>query len=96
MARKRYSPEDIIHKLREAEVLLSQGQTVRTIALVLYLDSQTFVRVGEPRLIPIRMVLETKQGHHCGGPALISLEPALLGPCLPLGKGQLTCVVASV
>jgi hypothetical protein len=28
MSRKRYSPEETIHKLREAEVLLSQGQTV--------------------------------------------------------------------
>jgi hypothetical protein len=26
MARKRYSPEEVIQKLREAEVLLSQGQ----------------------------------------------------------------------
>jgi len=28
MARKRYTPEEIIHKLREAEVLLGQGYTV--------------------------------------------------------------------
>ena len=29
MPRKRYSPEEIIHKLREAEVLLSQAHTVQ-------------------------------------------------------------------
>ena len=29
MARKCYTPEGIIQKLREAEVLLSQGQTVQ-------------------------------------------------------------------
>ena len=29
MPRKRYSSDEIIHKLREAEVLLSQGQTVQ-------------------------------------------------------------------
>jgi hypothetical protein len=28
MARKRYSPEQIVTQLREAEVLLSQGQTI--------------------------------------------------------------------
>ena len=29
MPRKRYTPEEIIHKLREAEVLLSQDHTVQ-------------------------------------------------------------------
>ena len=29
MPRKRYSPYEIIHKLYEAEVLLSQGQTAQ-------------------------------------------------------------------
>ena len=28
MPRKRYTPEQIISKLREAEIMLSQGQTV--------------------------------------------------------------------
>ena len=28
MPKKRYNAEDIIHKLREADVLLSQGQSV--------------------------------------------------------------------
>jgi hypothetical protein len=28
MAKKRYTPETIIHKLREAEVLQGQGQTI--------------------------------------------------------------------
>jgi len=30
MVRKRYTPEQIINKLREAEVLLSQGNTIDT------------------------------------------------------------------
>ena len=30
MSRKRHTPEQIIGKLREAEVLLSQGQTLPT------------------------------------------------------------------
>ena len=44
MARKRYSPEDIIHKLREAEVLLSQGQTVQEVARQLGIAEQTYYR----------------------------------------------------
>jgi len=35
MARKRYTPEDISQKLREAEVLLSQGQTIQQVARIL-------------------------------------------------------------
>ena len=33
MAKKRYSAEDIIHKLREADVLLSQGRPVLDVAI---------------------------------------------------------------
>ena len=32
MARKRHSPEQIIRKLREAEVLLGKGETVAMVA----------------------------------------------------------------
>jgi transposase-like protein len=44
MPRKRYSPEEIIHKLREAEVLLSQDQTVQQAARQLGIAEQTYYR----------------------------------------------------
>jgi hypothetical protein len=36
MSRKRYTPEQIISMLREAEVSLSQGQTVGQVCRVLF------------------------------------------------------------
>jgi transposase-like protein len=44
MSRKRYSPEEIIHKLREAEVLLGQGHTVGEAARQLGIAEQTYYR----------------------------------------------------
>jgi putative transposase len=44
MARKRYSPEQIITKLREAEVLLSQGMTVIEAVRQLEISEQTYYR----------------------------------------------------
>jgi putative transposase len=44
MAKRRFSPEQIIMKLREAEVLLSQGQTVRQVSRVLEVSEQTYYR----------------------------------------------------
>jgi len=44
MARKRYSAEQIILKLREAEVLLAQGQTVWQISRLLEISEQTYYR----------------------------------------------------
>ena len=44
MPRKRYSPEEIIHKLREAEVLLSQDHTVQAAARQLGIAEQTYYR----------------------------------------------------
>ena len=44
MPRKRYSPEQIIHKLRQAEVLLSQGQTVAQASKALEISEQTYYR----------------------------------------------------
>jgi putative transposase len=44
MARRRYTPEEIISKLREAEVLLSQGQTVGQVARALAIGEQTYYR----------------------------------------------------
>ncbi len=44
MPRKRYSSEQIILKLREAEVLLSQGQTIQLACKALDISEQTVYR----------------------------------------------------
>ncbi len=44
MARKRHSPEQIIRKLREAEVLLAKGETVGAVARRLEVTEQTYYR----------------------------------------------------
>ena len=44
MSRKRYTPEQIIAKLREAEVALSQGQTAGQVCRTLGIAEQTFYR----------------------------------------------------
>ena len=44
MAKKRYTAEQIIQHLREAEILLSQGQTVREIVRKLAISEQTYYR----------------------------------------------------
>ena len=44
MARKRFSPEQIIRKLREAEVLLSKGLTVPQAVRKLGVTQQTYYR----------------------------------------------------
>jgi len=42
--RRRYTSEQIILKLREAEVLLSQGKTVREVCRPLEIAEQTYYR----------------------------------------------------
>ena len=44
MAKKRYSPEQIIRKLREAEVLISKGQTTQEAARKIGITEQTYYR----------------------------------------------------
>ena len=44
MARKAFKPEQIINKLREAEVLLSQGSTVGEASRKLGVTDQTYYR----------------------------------------------------
>jgi transposase-like protein len=44
MPRKQFSPDQIITKLREAEVLLSQGMTVGETARQLEISEQTYYR----------------------------------------------------
>ena len=43
MARKRYSAEQIIKKLREAEVLQAQGQTIAQVVRQLAVTDQTYL-----------------------------------------------------
>ncbi len=44
MARRTYRPEQIINKLREAEVLLSQGSTIGEAARKIEVTEQTYYR----------------------------------------------------
>jgi putative transposase len=44
MVRKRYTPEQIINKLREAEILLSQGATLFTILKKIGISDVTYYR----------------------------------------------------
>ena len=44
MIRKRHSPEQIINKLRETEILLSQGSTVAEAVRQLGVTEQTYYR----------------------------------------------------
>jgi transposase-like protein len=44
MPRKRYTPEQIINSLREAEVLISQGSTAKEAARHLGISEQTYYK----------------------------------------------------
>ncbi len=44
MAKKAFSAEDIINKLREAEVLISQGKTVAEVCKAIGVTDQTYYR----------------------------------------------------
>ena len=44
MSKKRYTPEQIIGKLREAEVALAQGETTGQVCRALGIAEQTFYR----------------------------------------------------
>jgi transposase-like protein len=44
MAKKGYSPEQIINKLREAEILLSQGSTIAQVTKKIGVSDYTYYR----------------------------------------------------
>jgi putative transposase len=44
MVRKRYTPEQIINKLREAELLLSQGNTIGVVCTKIGVSDYTYYR----------------------------------------------------
>ena len=44
MAKKGYTPEQIINKLREAEILLSQGETIAAVSKKIGVSVHTYFR----------------------------------------------------
>ncbi len=44
MARKRYSAEDIVNKLREAEVLIAGGTTIALVCKLIGVTDQTYYK----------------------------------------------------
>ena len=44
MAKKGYAPEQIINKLREAEILLSQGETIAVVSKKIGVSAHTYYR----------------------------------------------------
>ena len=44
MARKRFTAEQIINHLREAEILISQGKSIREVARQISISEQTYYR----------------------------------------------------
>lgn len=44
MSRKRFKPEEIVNRLREADVLLSQGKTVTQACKQIQVTDQTYYR----------------------------------------------------
>ena len=65
MPKKGYSPEQIIHKLREAEVLLSQGNTMAVVTKKIGVTEQTYYRwrkeYGGMRVEQARRLKELEQ-----------------------------------
>ena len=84
MVRKAFKPEQIINKLREAEVLLSQGSTVGEASRKLGVTEQTYYRwrreYGGMRVEQARRLqaLEKENGRLKKLVADISLDNAIL------------------
>jgi len=89
MPRKRYTPEQIIRKLREAEVLLSQGQTVAQASKQLGVTEQTYYRwrkeYGGMRTSQVRRLkdLERENARLKKLVADLSLDNAILKEAIP-------------
>lgn len=65
MSRKRYSPENIIGMLREAEVALAQGMTVGQICRQLSISEQSYYRwrkqYGGPRISQVKRMKDMER-----------------------------------
>ena len=51
MARRSYRPDEIINKVREAEVLLSQGATVGEAARKIGVTDETYYRLARENMV---------------------------------------------
>jgi len=65
MVKKGYTPEQIINKLREAEILLSQGETVTVVSRKIGVSAYTYYRwrkeYGGMRVAQARKLKELEQ-----------------------------------
>ena len=65
MVKKGYTPEQIINKLREAEILLSQGETISAISKRIGVSAHTYYRwrkeYGGMRVDQARRLRELEQ-----------------------------------
>ena len=65
MAKKGYTPEQIINKLREAEILLSQGDTIAVVCKKIGVSDHTYYRwrkeYGGMRVDQARRLKELEQ-----------------------------------
>jgi putative transposase len=65
MAKKGYTPEQIINKLREVEILLSQGETIAVISKKIGVSAHTYYRwrkeYGGMRVDQARRLKELEQ-----------------------------------
>jgi len=66
MARRSYTPERIINKLREAEILLSQGATIGEAARNIGVTDMTYYRwrreYGGMRIGEVKRLIELEPG----------------------------------
>ena len=67
MSRKRFSAEQIIHKLREAEVELAEGRAIAEVSRQLGISEQTYYRwrqeYGSLKLGQARRLKELERGN---------------------------------
>jgi len=88
MARKRFTPEQIIRMLREAEVRLSQGEKVKVICRSLEITEQTYYRwrkdYGGMKVSQARRLkeLERENGRLKKAVAELTLEKLILKEAL--------------
>jgi putative transposase len=86
MKRKRYSVEQIIGKLREAEVLLSQGRTVKEVSRELGVTEQTYYRwrkeYGGLKVSQARRLKERENSRLKKAVAELTLDKAILKEAL--------------
>ena len=69
MAKKGYTPEQIINKLREGEILLSRGETIAVISKKIGVSTHTYFRwwkeYGDMRIDQVRRLKELEQENSC-------------------------------